>query len=182
MYFLYAAFGPHNATNFIPQEGLSFFNYLLHDDEITKRNGFLINAKTGMALMKSYNTLNRQDKSESNPMTTSKVVTPIPIIRTTEMVHNTTYTPEGCPWNYAWCSYVPVIHLAQYFGATVLISIGYPMCNMLSYTIYSKVLGPRPQVIPYFYYLLLRFISDQYSKLIFGLLCYFFTNRAGKSL
>nr|KAI8757592.1 major facilitator superfamily domain-containing protein 8-like [Biomphalaria glabrata] len=57
----------------------------------------------------------------------------------------TVYSPQGCPWNYDWCNYVPVIHIAQYFGATVLISIGYPMCNLLSYTIYSKVLGPKPQ-------------------------------------
>lgn len=70
-------------------------------------------------------------------------ITPMTVV--TAIVTNTTYTPEGCPWNYAWCDYVPVIHIAQFFGATILISIGYPMCNMLSYTIYSKVLGPKPQ-------------------------------------
>ncbi|XP_059139845.1 major facilitator superfamily domain-containing protein 8-like [Physella acuta] len=136
-----APFGPHNSTHLISQERLtSVFNYLLH--EITHGNDFLNNIEKGMALMKSYDILNM---TGSNLTTISKVVTPIPMINTTEMVHNTTYTPEGCPWNYAWCSYVPVIHLAQYFGATILISIGYPMCNMLSYTIYSKVLGPIPQ-------------------------------------
>ncbi|KAH9488155.1 Major facilitator super domain-containing protein 8 [Bulinus truncatus] len=57
----------------------------------------------------------------------------------------TVYSPEGCPWDYNWCTTVPMIHIAQYFGATALISIGYPMCNLLSYTIYSKVLGPKPQ-------------------------------------
>uniref|UniRef100_A0A2C9KCS2 Major facilitator superfamily (MFS) profile domain-containing protein n=1 Tax=Biomphalaria glabrata TaxID=6526 RepID=A0A2C9KCS2_BIOGL len=71
---------------------------------------------------------------------TDVTITAIPLGNTT-----TVYSPQGCPWNYDWCNYVPVIHIAQYFGATVLISIGYPMCNLLSYTIYSKVLGPKPQ-------------------------------------
>ncbi|XP_012943228.1 major facilitator superfamily domain-containing protein 8 [Aplysia californica] len=64
---------------------------------------------------------------------------------TTEASHNTSQSPEGCPWQYEWCRTVPVINFAQYLVGTLFVSIGYPMCNLLSYTIYSKVLGPQPQ-------------------------------------
>ncbi|BFZ24552.1 hypothetical protein BsWGS_27591 [Bradybaena similaris] len=64
---------------------------------------------------------------------------------TASPVTNSTVTPNGCPYQYEWCRHVPVIYLAQFLGGTVLISIGYPVCNMLSYTLYSKVLGPKPQ-------------------------------------
>lgn len=54
--------------------------------------------------------------------------------------------PTGCPIEQAWCLYTPVIHLAQFLTAAVLVGIGYPACNVMSYTLYSKVLGPKPQV------------------------------------
>ncbi|XP_052585892.1 major facilitator superfamily domain-containing protein 8 isoform X1 [Peromyscus californicus insignis] len=53
--------------------------------------------------------------------------------------------PTGCPIEQAWCLYTPVIHLAQFLTAAVLVGIGYPACNVMSYTLYSKVLGPKPQ-------------------------------------
>uniref|UniRef100_A0A8D2AUQ7 Major facilitator superfamily domain containing 8 n=1 Tax=Sciurus vulgaris TaxID=55149 RepID=A0A8D2AUQ7_SCIVU len=53
--------------------------------------------------------------------------------------------PVGCPIEQAWCLYTPVIHLAQLLTAGVLIGIGYPACNVMSYTLYSKILGPKPQ-------------------------------------
>ncbi|XP_034356079.1 major facilitator superfamily domain-containing protein 8 isoform X3 [Arvicanthis niloticus] len=55
--------------------------------------------------------------------------------------------PTGCPIEQAWCLYTPVIHLAQFLTAAVLVGIGYPACNVMSYTLYSKVLGPKPQGI-----------------------------------
>ncbi|XP_076430145.1 major facilitator superfamily domain-containing protein 8 isoform X2 [Peromyscus maniculatus bairdii] len=53
--------------------------------------------------------------------------------------------PTGCPIEQTWCLYTPVIHLAQFLTAAVLVGIGYPACNVMSYTLYSKVLGPKPQ-------------------------------------
>ncbi|XP_035935312.2 major facilitator superfamily domain-containing protein 8 isoform X1 [Halichoerus grypus] len=53
--------------------------------------------------------------------------------------------PTGCPVEQAWCFYTPMIHLAQFLTSAVLIGIGYPSCNVMSYTLYSKILGPKPQ-------------------------------------
>ncbi|KAF6306664.1 major facilitator superfamily domain containing 8 [Rhinolophus ferrumequinum] len=53
--------------------------------------------------------------------------------------------PIGCPAEQAWCLYTPMIHLAQFLTSAVLIGIGYPACNVMSYTLYSKILGPKPQ-------------------------------------
>ncbi|XP_057561576.1 major facilitator superfamily domain-containing protein 8 isoform X1 [Hippopotamus amphibius kiboko] len=53
--------------------------------------------------------------------------------------------PTGCPVEQTWCLYTPMIHLAQFLTSAVLIGIGYPSCNVMSYTLYSKILGPKPQ-------------------------------------
>ncbi|KAM8938916.1 major facilitator superfamily domain-containing protein 8 [Pelodytes ibericus] len=57
---------------------------------------------------------------------------------------NTT-EPTGCPSVQSWCFYTPVIHLAQYLTSDILIGVGYPVCNVISYTLYSKIIGPKPQ-------------------------------------
>ncbi|XP_055000622.1 major facilitator superfamily domain-containing protein 8 isoform X1 [Sorex araneus] len=53
--------------------------------------------------------------------------------------------PTGCPVQQAWCLTVPAIHLAQFLTATALVGVGYPACNVMSYSLYSQVLGPEPQ-------------------------------------
>nr|KAF6347003.1 major facilitator superfamily domain containing 8 [Pipistrellus kuhlii] len=53
--------------------------------------------------------------------------------------------PTGCPIIQAWCLYTPMIHLSQFITSVVLIGIGYPCSNVMAYTIYSKILGPKPQ-------------------------------------
>uniref|UniRef100_A0A8C1ZSK3 Major facilitator superfamily domain containing 8 n=2 Tax=Cyprinus carpio TaxID=7962 RepID=A0A8C1ZSK3_CYPCA len=58
---------------------------------------------------------------------------------------NTSLEPTGCPYKQAWCLFTPVIHLAQYITSDILIGVGYPTCNVMSYTLYSKILGPKPQ-------------------------------------
>ncbi|XP_069487203.1 major facilitator superfamily domain-containing protein 8 [Ambystoma mexicanum] len=63
----------------------------------------------------------------------------------TEPPANRTSEPTGCPAIQSWCQYTPVIHLAQYLSADILIGMGYPVCNVMSYTLYSKILGPKPQ-------------------------------------
>ncbi|KAL7856712.1 hypothetical protein SRHO_G00156110 [Serrasalmus rhombeus] len=58
---------------------------------------------------------------------------------------NGTVEPTGCPFEQVWCQYTPAIHLAQYITSDILIGVGYPACNVMSYTLYSKILGPKPQ-------------------------------------
>ncbi|MED6251928.1 Major facilitator superfamily domain-containing protein 8 [Ataeniobius toweri] len=58
---------------------------------------------------------------------------------------NGTVEPTGCPYEQTWCQYTPAIYLAQYISSDVLIGVGYPACNVMSYTLYSKILGPKPQ-------------------------------------
>ncbi|XP_072522983.1 major facilitator superfamily domain-containing protein 8 [Salminus brasiliensis] len=58
---------------------------------------------------------------------------------------NGTVEPTGCPPEQIWCQYTPAIQLAQYITSDILIGVGYPACNVMSYTLYSKILGPKPQ-------------------------------------
>ncbi|GCC33025.1 major facilitator superfamily domain-containing protein 8 isoform X1 [Chiloscyllium punctatum] len=51
----------------------------------------------------------------------------------------------GCPVQQVWCQHIPSIHLVQYILSAVLIGVGYPVCNVMTYTLYSKILGPKPQ-------------------------------------
>lgn len=59
---------------------------------------------------------------------------------------NKSLEPTGCPYEQTWCQYTPAIHLGQYITSDILIGVGYPACNVMSYTLYSKILGSRPQV------------------------------------
>ncbi|TTA26187.1 Major facilitator superfamily domain-containing protein 8 [Bagarius yarrelli] len=61
------------------------------------------------------------------------------------LVSNSSVEPTGCPSDQTWCQFTPAIHLAQYLTSDILIGVGYPACNVMSYTLYSKILGPKPQ-------------------------------------
>ncbi|XP_008433899.1 major facilitator superfamily domain-containing protein 8 [Poecilia reticulata] len=61
------------------------------------------------------------------------------------LVGNGTVEPTGCPYEQTWCQTIPAIYLAQYISSDFLIGVGYPACNVMSYTLYSKILGPKPQ-------------------------------------
>ncbi|KAJ6668783.1 hypothetical protein lerEdw1_012267 [Lerista edwardsae] len=58
---------------------------------------------------------------------------------------NDTVEATGCPAKQSWCLHTPIIYLGQYITTDILIGLGYPVCNVMSYTLYSKILGPRPQ-------------------------------------
>ncbi|KAB0801874.1 hypothetical protein PPYR_04060 [Photinus pyralis] len=51
----------------------------------------------------------------------------------------------GCPSSQEWCSYTPVLTIAQFLLGYVLTALGYPVGVTLIQSIFSKVLGPRPQ-------------------------------------
>ena len=52
----------------------------------------------------------------------------------------------GCPYYYDWCMSTPVVFLWQFLLGTFFVAVGYPTCNVMSYSIFSKILGPKPQV------------------------------------
>ncbi|XP_076145315.1 major facilitator superfamily domain-containing protein 8 isoform X1 [Alosa pseudoharengus] len=66
-------------------------------------------------------------------------------IATAVLAPNGTMEPTGCPADQSWCLYTPAIHLAQYIISNFLIGVGFSACNVMSYTLYSKILGPKPQ-------------------------------------
>ncbi|XP_020637169.3 major facilitator superfamily domain-containing protein 8 isoform X1 [Pogona vitticeps] len=63
----------------------------------------------------------------------------------TQLPSNNTVETTGCPVVQSWCLYTPVISLGQYITTDILMGLGYPACNVMSYTLYSKILGPKPQ-------------------------------------
>uniref|UniRef100_A0A1A9W744 Major facilitator superfamily (MFS) profile domain-containing protein n=1 Tax=Glossina brevipalpis TaxID=37001 RepID=A0A1A9W744_9MUSC len=51
----------------------------------------------------------------------------------------------GCPRTQEWCTVTPALTITQFILGYVLTSIGYPIGVTLIQTIFSKILGPRPQ-------------------------------------
>lgn len=52
----------------------------------------------------------------------------------------------GCPSDQEWCTYTPAMTVTQFMLGYVLTVFGYPTAVTLIQTIFSKILGPRPQV------------------------------------
>ena len=52
----------------------------------------------------------------------------------------------GCPYDKSWCRDTPKLHFAQFLTAATLVGIGHPFVAVLLTTLYSKVIGPFPQV------------------------------------
>jgi MFS transporter, ceroid-lipofuscinosis neuronal protein 7 len=52
----------------------------------------------------------------------------------------------GCPPIQEWCRTTMAMTVTQFLLGFALTSIGYPIGVTLIQTIFSKVLGPRPQV------------------------------------
>ena len=50
----------------------------------------------------------------------------------------------ACP--YAWCSRIAKISVAQFMAGYIFALLGYPFCVALCGSLFSKVLGPIPQV------------------------------------
>uniref|UniRef100_A0A667YL26 Major facilitator superfamily domain containing 8 n=1 Tax=Myripristis murdjan TaxID=586833 RepID=A0A667YL26_9TELE len=74
---------------------------------------------------------------KNNSMVSQTLATTVP--------SNSSFESTGCPLEQTWCQYTPAISLAQYITSDILIGVGYPACNVMSYTLYSKILGPKPQ-------------------------------------
>lgn len=52
----------------------------------------------------------------------------------------------GCPSSQIWCQYTPVMTITQFILGYAFTVFGYPIGVTLIQTIFSKILGPRPQV------------------------------------
>lgn len=52
----------------------------------------------------------------------------------------------GCPWQYEWCHDTPQLPLAQFLVGATLVCIGFPVSCVLISILYSKIIGPFPQV------------------------------------
>ncbi|XP_013379184.1 major facilitator superfamily domain-containing protein 8-like [Lingula anatina] len=75
------------------------------------------------------------------------VTAAVTTIKTTVTAHTTDLKPAGCPYYFSWCLTTPKIFIEQYFSGTFLIAVGYPTTNVMTYTLFSKILGPKPQGI-----------------------------------
>ncbi|XP_009864877.1 PREDICTED: major facilitator superfamily domain-containing protein 8, partial [Apaloderma vittatum] len=85
-------------------------------------------------------------KNNSIPRTVStEMLMPFWSLQEMQPPSNHTVEPVGCPVSQSWCLNTPMSYLAQYISSDILIGLGYPMCNVMSYTLYSKILGPKPQ-------------------------------------
>ncbi|XP_064306547.1 major facilitator superfamily domain-containing protein 8 isoform X2 [Phalacrocorax carbo] len=85
-------------------------------------------------------------KNNSIPRPTStEMFVPFWSLEVMQLPSNDTVEPVGCPVTQSWCLNTPMIYLAQYISSDILIGLGYPVCNVMSYTLYSKILGPKPQ-------------------------------------
>ncbi|XP_051175017.1 major facilitator superfamily domain-containing protein 8 isoform X2 [Leptopilina boulardi] len=51
----------------------------------------------------------------------------------------------GCPSIQEWCRYTPQMTITQFLIGYTFTTIGYPLGVTLTQTIFSKILGPRPQ-------------------------------------
>lgn len=51
----------------------------------------------------------------------------------------------GCPLNQDWCNGTPQLPVIQLVFAFVITMAGYPVVQALTQSIYSKMIGPRPQ-------------------------------------
>ncbi|XP_077869291.1 major facilitator superfamily domain-containing protein 8-like [Saccoglossus kowalevskii] len=64
---------------------------------------------------------------------------------TLPILHNATSPTRGCLWTVTWCDNTHMIYLPQYLTSAFFLASGYPASTVMSFTIYSKVLGPSPQ-------------------------------------
>lgn len=79
----------------------------------------------------------------------------------------------GCPSNQEWCYYIPKMTLSQFLIGFFLTSLGYPIGVTLIQTIFSKLLGSKPQVIIIF---CLYFISAHTKAKLSSLVTFTKTN------
>ncbi|RNA24089.1 Major facilitator superfamily domain-containing 8 [Brachionus plicatilis] len=69
----------------------------------------------------------------------------VPMNTTTSFRTSSEEPPRGCPLDYDWCFYTPIVQFFQFLIGFALLITGYSIANVMSFAIYSKLLGPKPQ-------------------------------------
>lgn len=71
---------------------------------------------------------------------------------TNKTLYNVTFAHQkasvdlvGCPMEYEWCHNTPKMHISQLILGMLCLSVGYPLVMVLTTSMYSKIIGPRPQ-------------------------------------
>lgn len=59
--------------------------------------------------------------------------------------NGTTEELVGCPLSQEWCLTTPALTMTQFLLGYIMTCVGYPIGVTLIQTIFSKILGPRPQ-------------------------------------
>ena len=78
-----------------------------------------------------------------------------PVIRYDPIFPNGSYVPDdltngteprGCDYlKQHWCEHIPRLQLWQFILGSLFMGVGFPIAQVMSYAIYSKLLGPFPQ-------------------------------------
>jgi len=90
-----------------------------------------------------YITISTYITKKFNKIILTNVISFIAYNNITEDINGTEIV--GCPITQEWCLYTPQITITQFFIGYGFTSIGYPLGVTLIQTIFSKILGPRPQ-------------------------------------
>jgi len=60
--------------------------------------------------------------------------------------HKWVIIDHGCPPSQEWCQTIPALDPIVVAIGYAICTLGFPFCIALSQTIFSKIIGPRPQV------------------------------------
>lgn len=83
--------------------------------------------------------------SNNNTNVSTTEITPVEVFNITTAVNTTDEELLGCPPSQEWCRTIPALTITQFLLGYALTSVGYPIGVTLIQTIFSKILGPRPQ-------------------------------------
>ncbi|XP_062514051.1 major facilitator superfamily domain-containing protein 8-like [Corticium candelabrum] len=92
--------------------------------------------------------------SKESPAVMASFIDTNPTVKVTSTATEPTFLPfnteaasssRGCPLQYRWCINSSKVLIQQFFAGAVLISIGYPVSSLMTYSLYSKILGERKQ-------------------------------------
>ncbi|CAF0817949.1 unnamed protein product [Brachionus calyciflorus] len=118
-------------TKRFKEKSLMLFGYIL----------LLISVVTFLPWGKTYPAIPIQTMEPG----TKNATTPSSFNSTTSTSVTTGQAPAGCPLEYDWCFNTPIVRFFQFLLGFAFLVTGYSIANVMSFAIYSKLLGPKPQ-------------------------------------